>query len=459
MKISKNATRLSARKIPELRFEDQSLTSFSGLVAFQALFNSIELAERLRRCTTHLRSFASYAPHRILLLLTVHLILGWKRLRDLDYYRDDPLVSRVVGLQRLPSVAAVSRTMGQFDEAVYNKMRAALRNLVFERIQVEEIPTLTIDFDGSVNRTSGRFKEGTAKGYSCKKHQRSYYPLFATVAQTGQVLDVLHRAGNVHDSSGASKFIAETITKLRESGFSGRIEARFDSAHFNESTCRLLEDGGVEFVGSVPFTCLPQLKLMIEERKRWRSIDAETSFFERNWKPDKWSACMRFVFYRLKRKVTTKGPVQLDFFEPISTVYKYKVLVTSKGTSARNVLEFYNGRGSQEGIFAELKSQVAMDYMPSKRLIGNKVYMASSLLAHNLSRELQMQTTPRSRVRNTLKRAALWTFEHIQTFRQRIVQRAGRLTRPAGVLTLTCSGNERAARELTDIVHELSPTG
>ena len=48
----------------------------------------------------------------------------------------------------------------------------------------------------------------TAVGYNKKKKgQRSYYPLFCTVAQTGQVLDVWHRAGNVHDSNGARAFI------------------------------------------------------------------------------------------------------------------------------------------------------------------------------------------------------------------------------------------------------------
>ena len=62
---------------------------------------------------------------------------------------------------------------------------------------------MTSDFDGSVQSTK-RHAEGTAVGFNKeKKGARSYYPLFCTVAQTGQVLDVLHRAGNVHDSKGA----------------------------------------------------------------------------------------------------------------------------------------------------------------------------------------------------------------------------------------------------------------
>ena len=62
MRISNDEIRAPKRKIPELQFEDQSLTSFSGLVAFQALFIKIGFAERLRRCTAHLRSSAAYSP-------------------------------------------------------------------------------------------------------------------------------------------------------------------------------------------------------------------------------------------------------------------------------------------------------------------------------------------------------------------------------------------------------------
>ena len=48
MKYSRAETRFKAHKIPVLRFEDQTLTSFSGLVVFQALFSRLQLRERLR---------------------------------------------------------------------------------------------------------------------------------------------------------------------------------------------------------------------------------------------------------------------------------------------------------------------------------------------------------------------------------------------------------------------------
>jgi hypothetical protein len=36
--------------------------------------------------------------------------------------------------------------------------------------------------------------------------------------------------------------------------------------------------------------------------------------------------------------------------------------MTNKGVGAPALLQFHNGRGSQEAIFAELKSQVSMEY-------------------------------------------------------------------------------------------------
>ena len=43
MKSSKSAIRGKTHALPTLRFEDQQLTSFSGLVIFQRLFEHLQL--------------------------------------------------------------------------------------------------------------------------------------------------------------------------------------------------------------------------------------------------------------------------------------------------------------------------------------------------------------------------------------------------------------------------------
>jgi hypothetical protein len=106
---------------------------------------------------------------------------------------------------------------------------------------MEKLSRVTMDFDGSVISTS-RYAEGTAVGYNThKKGERSYYPLFCTIAQTAQVLDVLHRRGNVHDSHDSLAFISACIAQLRTHLPGAVLESRKDSAFFNDKTVELLD--------------------------------------------------------------------------------------------------------------------------------------------------------------------------------------------------------------------------
>ncbi|MGH8399357.1 MAG: hypothetical protein ACRETA_14135, partial [Gammaproteobacteria bacterium] len=111
MKISRTAVHWKARALPEIRFEDQQLTSFAGLVVFQPLLERLALKGRLRECFAHLKVSPIFGHASIVMLLIVHLLIGYRRLSDLRYYRDDPIVRRTLGLKRLPDVATVSRTL------------------------------------------------------------------------------------------------------------------------------------------------------------------------------------------------------------------------------------------------------------------------------------------------------------------------------------------------------------
>jgi len=111
----------------------------------------------------------------------------------------------------------------------------------------------------------------------------------------------------------------------------------------------------------------------------------------------------------------------------------------------------HNGRGAQEAIFAELKSQTNMDYVPCNRKNANQIWLLSAILAHNLNRELHMSSYAASRA-TTEKRAPIWDFVRLATRRMRIFQRAGRLTNPKGRLTLTMSANPAVQTELLHLL-------
>ena len=124
VKSGKAAIVAPARKIPRLSFgPERKLTAYAGIVLFQALFQELKLLRALRQCCAHPGRSAIFGLPRLLLLLIVHLLLGFRRLRDLDFYRDDPLVGRVVGLRRLPDVATLSRGLNSCDQKVVTNLR------------------------------------------------------------------------------------------------------------------------------------------------------------------------------------------------------------------------------------------------------------------------------------------------------------------------------------------------
>jgi len=448
MKHSRKDVRTKATAIPELRFEDQRLTSFAGLVVIQKFLQLISFKLRLQACFRHQPQTKIFGRATLFMQLVVHLLLGFRELRDAAHYQDDPLVQRVLGLKRLPDVATLSRMLKEADQQSIDKLRQLLADMVLDRLRSLGLPRITLDFDGSVQSTKRR-AEGTAVGFNKKKKgARSYYPLFCTIAQTGQVLTFLHRPGNVHDSKGAKEFILQCVQQVRDSLPGVIIEVRMDSAFFSDEIVSALDEKNVEFSISVPFERFVELKQMIESRKRWYAINAEVSYFEASWKPKSWPRRSRFLMIRTKTKKQQKGPVQLDLFEPYEYGYEFKVIVTNKDLTAAAVVDYHGGRGSQEGIFGELKTDCQMEYIPVRKRLGNEMYLLASLFAFNLIRDLQMQQEPPTRT-TTRKRSALWKFEQVGTFRQTVIQRAGRLTTPSGKLVLTfCAGRKLKQRVL-----------
>lgn len=449
MKYSKSKINSKTHAIPTLRFDQQQLTAFSGLVIFQRLLKALDLKATLKQRLERQGASASYGHASLVLLLVVHITLGFRRLSDIQYYKHDPMVKQVHGLSSLPDMSTLSRRLNAIQPEHIDKVANLSQQLVIDRCVEEKLTRITLDFDGSVISTK-RYAEGVAAGYNKKnKGERSYYPLYCTVAQTGQVFDVLHRPGNVHDSNGAHPFILDTIRKIR--GFLPHIaiEVRMDSAFFSDETIRLLHRQGVEFTVSVPFERHTSLKELLEQEAQWSRVDSTYGTAEFDWKPKSWAQSFRIIGIKRKDFVQQKGVLQLDLFTPYKIGYTFSVIVTNKKTSAKAVMQYHQGRGSQEGLFAELKSYAQMDYIPVQQKAGNQLYMLCSIMAHNLNRELQMRVYEKERASNP-KRAALWVFDSLSRMRHTLFIQAGRLIRPNGKLVLCVNENDAFKRQIEE---------
>ena len=429
------------------------LTAFAGLVLLDDLIRALDLRRRLRAVFREKRNGRIFAAWRNVLLVVVHFSLGFRRMRQMRWYRTDPLVHRLVGVSVLPDERTVNRTLGSVSGAEEERFDELIGTLVTERLARQRFKRVFIDFDGSVISTAGH-AEGSAVGFNkARKGERSYYPLFCTVAETSQFLSMLHRAGNVHDSNGACEFIARNVELIRKSCPQTAVLARLDSAFMSQDVVETLQMEKVCFTISAPFERLPALKRLIENRKRWRRADKATGFFETNWCPKSWKEVgpQRMIFVRHRRREQLKGPLQLDLFRPVHHRYEYQVIMTNdRKSDVATLIARQQGRGAQEKLFGEAKQNAALSVVHGRHLVLNRMGHRISMLTHNLSRELQIRANAPRRDPSPVA-TARWRFSTLRTLSNTLIRQAGAIVRPQGRAVIRMNRNDHVMHAFQSI--------
>ena len=174
----------------------------------------MDLLAGLRRCFDSAADRGRvFGLARVVLQLVIHVVLGFRRLRDRDYYANDPLIARALGVSKIPDVSTVTRTLAAATEGQITRFRTFVRDLTLDRLVTEKLARVTADFDGSVLSTKGHAEgaaishQPSAMGFNPKrKGARSYYPLFCVLSQVGMFRGQRHRPtrvrGNVRSTRG-----------------------------------------------------------------------------------------------------------------------------------------------------------------------------------------------------------------------------------------------------------------
>ena len=263
-----------------IEFTEQNLSSFGGLELFSRYLRRVELSRRVGKACRGKGIRSDYGSVRLVLVLVGMLLVGARRLEHLQYVCDDPMLLRFCGLRRLPSRPTIVNWLKQFTGERLKGLSELNGVLVHEQIERLGLNRLTVDMDGTVVQ-AGNQVGWAFRGFNPhRKKNKSYYPLFAHLAQTGQILKSRNRPGNVHDSKGADAFLRELIGELRgQFGRSRKLEFRTDAAFFNEKILKRLERSRSEFAIKAPFWPWLGLKEVVAGRKRWHRVSDEIDGF------------------------------------------------------------------------------------------------------------------------------------------------------------------------------------
>jgi hypothetical protein len=454
MRLSVETLRQVVKRDLPIAFVPQQLTSYGGLELMRRYVRRLELPRRLHAACAGLGG--DYSGARLGLLLLALLYAGARRPEQVQYLVGDPLVRRFAGLARLPTAHTITNWLRRFTQATLRPLVQLNREIVLDTLTRLEVPRLTLDVDGTVVRT-GATVAWAFRGFNPHhRKDRSYYPLLAHIAQTGHILQLKNRPGNVHDSKQATAFLREVIDSLR--GRLGRrvpLEFRMDAAFFQRDVLRLLAARGCAYAIKVGYWSWLPLKALAAARRHWQPLAPDVTGFEHYLVIPQWQLRLRVMIYRKHVRHESPKNFQLDLFTPDDGHFEYYAVATNMPLSLPALYAFIGGRGAQEKTIAELKGEFALDVVPTRHYGANCAWQQLSVLAYNVARSFQLDTIAEPRPRSR-KRTYAYVVRSMRTLRFLLIGRAGRLTRIGGRHVLRLARNPATEALYARLEHALA---
>jgi Transposase DDE domain group 1 len=454
MRLSVGTLRQLVKRDLPIAFVPQQLTSYGGLELVRRYLRRIDLPRRLQAACAALGG--DYGGGRLALLLLALPYVGARRLEHLQYLGGDPLVRRFTGLARVPTARTVSNWLRRFTQETLRPLVHLNQDVVLDTLARLDVPRLTLDVDGTIVRT-GATVAWAFRGFNPHhRKDRSYYPLLAHVAQTGHILRIRNRPGNVHDSKQSVAFLRELIAAVR--GRLGRrvpLEFRMDAAFFQRDVLRLLAARGCGYAIKVGYWSWLPLKQLAAARRHWHALAPGVTGFEHQLAIPQWDLRLRVMISRKHVQHQSPKNFQLDLFTPDDGHFEYYAVATNLPLGLPALYAFVGGRGAQEKTIAELKGEFALDVVPTRQYGANCAWQQLSVLAYNVARSFQLDTiaTPRPRSR---KRTYAYVVRSMRTMRFLLIARAGRVTRIGGRQVLRLAKNPATEALFARIQHALA---
>ena len=425
-----------------IEFGREQLTSYGGLELVRQYFEIISLNRRIRHGFREHDLGGDYGCVHLVVLVVGLLVVGARRLRQLRYVAHDPLFARLCGLARIPADRTVVKWLKEFTQASLGALVRINSELLYDQIGQLGLRRLTIDIDGTVIRTGNKVAWAMHGFNPHHPKDPSYYPLLAHLAQTGQILRLKNRPGNVHDSKGAEAFMRELIDELRARlGRSLALEFRMDAAFFQENVLKLLARRGCFYAIKVPFCQWTGVRAAIAAQKHWTLVQPHLTCFQTQLQLKVWELELRVVVFRKRVAHESRRNYQLDLFSPDDGHFEYSAVVTNLTLSPCALWNFIAGRGAQEKTFAELKGEFALDAVPTNHYAANSAWQQLSILAHNLTIGFQLHSNLATAKPHTAKRTFSYWLVSMKTLRFTIINRAARVARIHGRRILRFSHN------------------
>ena len=367
-----------------VRFRGSVVTSDSGLLAYRELDDVVGLSDLAGELLADGRT-GKNGRHALVGMLRQSVfgrLAGYEDVNDADRLRHDPAMRWVVGGKAAKGRAASPSQMGRFETQwlAASANLSALANLSgnwIDRARRDEPDSeIVLDMDSSVSPTHGEQEQSVWNGhFGCT----CYHPLFV-FNQFGDLERCALRAGNVHSADNWEAVLKPVVARYK--GKTSRICFRGDAAFAMPSMYEYLESEGIEYAIRLPANQILQNEIAHLLR---RPVGRPPHYVQRLYSTFRYQAGSWSIARRVVAKVE---------WHPGELFPRVGFIVTNLTRRPKNVVAFYNQRGTAEQHIKEGKGAIKWTRLSCRTFAANAVRLQLHALAYNLGNFLRSLVTP-----------------------------------------------------------------
>ena len=400
----------------KLKFLGSQVTTDAGLLAYRELDETLGLTQ-IDAESLHDARLGSNQQHRLVPLLRQSIysrLAGYEDVNDAERLSVDPAMRHVIGGRATlaDKHAASTSEVGRFETEMLSTRSnlTALMDLSGEwidKVHRRKPPKqLILDMDSSVSETYGK-QEGTA--YNGYFECTCYHPLFG-FNQFGDLERAMLRRGNHASAKFWRRVLLPVIERYRHLSIPKFF--RGDAAFANPALYRLLEKEGYHYAIRIKANAVLEREI---EHLLTRPVGRPTR------RPKVYYHSFQYQaksWHQPRRVVAKVEWHQGELFPRVGFI------VTNLNKRSKNVVKFYNGRGTAEQWIKEGKNAVKWTKLSCRTFKDNQTRLQLFALAYNLANFLRRLALPRA--------VKHWS---LTTLREKLVKIGAKVTRHSKYVT------------------------
>lgn len=397
----------------QITFSEDHITHYGGLHLLNAFCKKLNLKWFLQNYVKVSTNHHKYQTAEFLLLLIYAIILGVKRIENVQYMQTNGVTKKLIGIDQVPDNSTIRRFLYSLKpDAIRQIVR--VHNLIQKQIflKLHTKTSITLDMDGTVITVFGKQQRAKVGFNPKRKGARSYMAMLCFESDKEFWYGSLYH-GSVSQVKVAKHVIKRCLEKLPVPIY--RIRVRLDAGFFSyDFIDNFLEKENIGY--SIEAQMNKPLQSYLK-KVRYHPYRQGWEVAEFSYQPDKSNRVHRFIIQRRPLPEDPEEKLQLRLFE--MQKYGYRVLITNLKLTPGNAWDFHNQRaqGSELNI-KELKMNYAMAHIPSKYFLANVAYLQLTLFSFNIMNWFKWMCLPKE-----------YHHASLQTMREQLLSVAARLTK------------------------------